>query len=85
MQQEEQSRLYQAQRLKDSSVKLVVWMATVMAIVVVMPAKAEAPTPPKDPLTRVVWDMFQMHLGKTVCTNGPTSVSVRAMPSPLKR
>lgn len=75
MQQEKQRSFYQAHRLKGSAMKFAVWIGTAVVAIAGVAARAETPPPPKDPLTRVIWDMFQMHLGKTVCTNGPTSVS----------
>lgn len=55
-------------------------IAAFMAVFLGMSAAlSDEPDPPKDPLSRLVWDMYQMHHTKTMCIVNRTSLAdVRA-------
>jgi len=61
-------------------VKSITWTIALSALLIGSAStNSEAQESPQDPLSKLVWEMFQMHQGKTLCSVGSTNLSaVRA-------
>lgn len=56
--------------------KSITWALALLAVLIgFAPTRSTAQEAPQDPLSRLIWDMFQMHQGKTLCSVGSTKLS----------